>query len=80
VQANVLNSIIPHLEVLCSLLYTRHVIAALALAFIIMAPNRETLVGSYSTENLRRTISDISLELSKEASGHEKLFIITINK
>jgi hypothetical protein len=65
------------LEVLYSL---RQVNAALALAFIIMAPSRETLVGSYSTENLQRTISDISLEPSKEASGHEKLFIIIINK
>jgi hypothetical protein len=58
-----------------------------------MAPNRETLVDSYSKsgnkahkprrlsmENLQRTISDISLEPSKEASGHEKLFIIIINK
>ncbi|KAG6770596.1 hypothetical protein POTOM_026282 [Populus tomentosa] len=56
-----------------------------------MAPNGETLGGSSSNnenkahktrrrpmENLRRTTSDnISLELSREASGHEKLFIIS---
>ncbi|CAK7353160.1 unnamed protein product [Dovyalis caffra] len=48
-----------------------------------MAPNRETLVASYSNsdnkahkprtlsmENLQRTISDISFELNKEASDH----------
>ncbi|KAJ6406407.1 hypothetical protein OIU74_028334 [Salix koriyanagi] len=51
-----------------------------------MAPNRETLVGSYSKsenkshkprrlsiENLQRTLSDISLELSKESRDHEEL-------